>query len=455
LQKARDIIEQILKELQSIQVAPFPKSGRGEVPEIPGWISAGNGDSLIINRAISELIVELAGLLLTARPQLANAISGKDWGSIVQRAIGPILAEIDLDMQLAASAQLALIALNGELDQTKWNFKKRTFLFGCSLIEHHEIPPFTVGPVTISRRNIWLDAALAEGRITPVTHRRLTARWSGKKVRRRKGSVDSANEADIFETVGEAPFICSVQTDGLFGSFAKEKALLVARIAVVGVALMWVSPRNALRDINFAYDGPSYIETYVFYQNRPESLGGRRRARSFHGLTIFKDTWEPLVAKRADWWATLAETIEFLLGDPAAVRRPKLMNSFAHALIWFHEACREPMPMIAITKFMSCLDALACGKGGGGIMTLISARTGVEPTTPIRKDGQPYKVVVNELYSQGRSRLLHGNSDRLGRDWEDLRGLAETLARRCLIHCFHWAARHSESDDPQQMSVAD
>ncbi len=453
MQKARDTIEQILEELQSLKAAPFSKTGPGEMPEIPGWISAGNGDSLIINSAISELISELAGVLFIARPQLANAISTKDWASIVQRAIGPILAEIDLDLPLAASAQDAHIALNGELDQTKWNFDKRTFLFGCSLIEHHEIPPFAVGPVTISRRNTWLDAALAEGRITPVTHRRLTARWSGKKVRRRKGSVDSVNESDIFDTVGEAPYICSVETDGLFGSFAKEKALLAARIAVVGVALMWVSPRNALRDINFTYDGPPYIETYVFYQDRPESLGGRRRARSFHGLTIFKDNWETLVSQRADWWATLAETIEFLLGDPAAARRPKLMNSFAHALIWFHEACREPIPMIAITKFMSCLDALACGKGGGGIMNLISARMGVEPTTPIRKDGQPYKVVVNELYSQGRSRLLHGNSDRLGRDWEDPRGLAETLARRCLIHCFHWAARHSENDDPLQMSV--
>jgi len=73
----------------------------------------------------------------------------------------------------------------------------------------------------------------------------------------------------------------------------------------------------------------------------------------------------------------------------------------------------------------------------------------------IRADGQPYKVVVNELYLQGRSRLVHGNSDRLGHDWDDLRGLGETLARRRLIHCFHWAAPHCESGDPQQMSVPD
>ncbi|MGN6692254.1 MAG: hypothetical protein ACTHJU_15055 [Sphingopyxis sp.] len=78
LQKTREIIEQILEELWSIQAAPFPKSGGGTIPEIPGWISAGNGDSLIINSAISELISELAGLLHTARPQLSNAISGKD-----------------------------------------------------------------------------------------------------------------------------------------------------------------------------------------------------------------------------------------------------------------------------------------------------------------------------------------------------------------------------------------
>lgn len=454
MSKESEIIVRILAELKAIQGAPFPRFAGAAVPELPSWISAGDGKSLIINRAIGQLIADLAGHLHAAKPLLMNAISGSDWSSLVRNVIGPILGAIDLDDPIGASADEALARLNEELNRTDWNFDKRTFLFGCSLVDHHAIPSFTVGPITIRRRNTWLDHALDQGRITQVTHRRLTARWSGKKLRPRKLSLENSNERDIIDSVGEAPFVCSVETDGLFGDFAKEKALLAARLTLLGVALMWASPRKALQEINLVYDGPPYLQRYTFYQKRPEMLGGSRWVNSLHGISLFGDAWEPLIAMRSDWWTILAETIRFLLGDPNQVERPKLMNSFAHALIWFHEACREPIPMIAITKFMSCLDSLACGRRASGIIALVSARMGVNHDTPIRKDGPSFKITINDLYSQGRSRLLHGNSDRLGRDWENPRGLTEALARICLTQCFHWAAEHATCDDPKQMAVS-
>lgn len=454
MSKESEIIVRILAELKAIQEAPFPRSTGDTIPELPSWISAGDGESLIINQAIGQLIADLAGRLYAAKPSLMTAVSGKDWSSLVRRVIGPILGGIDFDDPIEASGDEALAALNEELHRTDWNFNKRTFLFGCSLVDHHAIPPFTVGPVTIRRRNIWLDHALEQGRITQVTHRRLTAHWSGKKLRPRKLSLENSNELDIIDAVGKAPFVCSVETDGLFGDFAKEKALLAARLTMLGIALMWASPRKALQEINLVYDGPPYRQTYTYYQERPEMLGGSRWVNSLHGLSLFGDAWEPLVANRSAWWTILGETIQFLLGDPKQVRRPKLMNSFAHALIWFHEACREPIPMIAITKFMSCLDALACGRRASGILALVSGRMSVNPDTPIRKDGPSFKIAIDDLYSQGRSRLLHGSSDRLGSDWENPRGLAEALARVCLIECFHWAAEHATCDDPKQMAVS-
>lgn len=452
LQDSR-IIEQILAELKAIQGVPFHRSADDPVLELPSWISAGDGNSLIINRAIDQLIADLANRLYAARSSLTNAISHKDWKSIVRRAIGPILIAVDLDHPFDDSANRSLQALNEELDITDWNFHKRTFLFGCSLVYAHEIAPFTVGPVTITRRQIWLDHALEQGRITQMTHSRLIAHWSGKIQRTRKQSLKHSNEREIINAIGEAPFVCSVETNGLFGDFAKEKALLAARLAMLGVALMWESPREALQEINLVYDGPPYQQTYTFYQERSQLLYGIRSVNSLHGVSLFRDAWEPLIAKRSDWWAILAETIQFLLDDPKKAQRPKLMNSFAHALIWFHEACREPLPMIAITKFMSCLDALACGRKARGMVALVSARMGVTPDTPIRKDGPSFKIAIDELYSEGRSRLLHGNSRHLGHDWEGQRKLAETLARLCLIYCFHWAVEHGTCDDPKQMAV--
>lgn len=110
--------------------------------------------------------------------------------------------------------------------------------------------------------------------------------------------------------------------------------------------------------------------------------------------------------------------------------------------------------MIAVIKFMSSLDALACGRRATGIMKLLSARANVDINAPIRESGPTFKAVIDDLYSQGRSRLLHGNSERLGHDWEGTRGLAEYFARIGLVLCFHWAAENAKCDDPKQLSVA-
>ena len=453
MSKALKILTQILRELKAIQSRPFPESSINTVPELPSWINAGEGKSLTINGVISGLIVDLSDQLYASKPELSNSISKKDWSSIVKRVIGPILGKVDLDVPFQTSASEVLSAVKDDLNRSDWNFSKRIFLFGCSFVNHHDIPPFTVGPVSIKRRHLWLEHGLEERRFSRVTYSRLAASWSGKTIRPRKPSLESHNEHAIIDAIGEAPFVCSIETDGLFGDFAKEKALLAARLTLLGVALMWASPRKALQEINLAYDGPPYRQAYAFYQVRPELLSGSRWTKSLHGLSLFGDEWEPIIAQRNDWWTTLAEAIKFLLGNPDHAQRPKLMTSFAHALIWFHEACREPMPMIALTKYISCLDALACGRKASGIIALVSARMEVEPEAPIRKDGPSFKAAINQLYSQGRSQLLHGSSDRLGRDWEDQRELAETLARFCLILCFEWAAQHAECDDPTQMKV--
>ena len=71
---------------------------------------------------------------------------------------------------------------------------------------------------------------------------------------------------------------------------------------------------------------------------------------------------------------------------------------------------------------------------------------------PIRANGPSFSSVIDELYSQGRSRLIHGNSDRIGHDWQDQRGLAESLARITLILCLHWAADHPNLDDPKLLT---
>jgi hypothetical protein len=447
------IIVAILRELQNLAVAPAitesVKNGRLDLPQ---WISAGEGASLVINHQISNLIWDLAVTLYEAQPAMAKTISREDWAGLVRRTIGPLLGKTKLEDPFDISAEIILASLKHELETTEWNFSKRTFLFGCSCIEHHDIPPFTIGPVTVWKREKWLNHARKTGRITKISHQRLLARWTDKPVKMRKPSRDSANENAVADAIGSAPYVCTVETNGIFGEVAKEKAILAARFALIGVALMWASPTKAMAELNLVFDGLPYRQTYAFIQDGPDIRMGSKWVHSLHGLSLFEERWETMFLERTDWWKTLAEAIACWLSPDGNVLRPNLMNQFVQSLIWFHEACCEPMPMIATTKFMAALDALACGGKGRGIKALITSRLGVAENKPIRAGGPSFSAAIDELYSQGRSRLIHGSSDRIGHDWLDQKRLAESLARLTLILCLCWAADHPDGDDPKLMS---
>jgi hypothetical protein len=63
------------------------------------------------------------------------------------------------------------------------------------------------------------------------------------------------------------------------------------------------------------------------------------------------------------------------------------------------------------------------------------------------------KQVIDEIYSDGRSRTIHGTNEKLGYDWSVTRGLAEYFARYCLMSCMDWAGNNCAADDPLQLKI--
>jgi len=129
-----------------------------------------------------------------------------------------------------------------------------------------------------------------------------------------------------------------------------------------------------------------------------------------------------------------------------------MMNTLGQALLWFHEASREPVTLISIVKFSASLDALACGRKAVGIRQLIRARLGIKDDDAALKDGTKLKEVIDDIYGDGRSRAIHGTSDKLGHDWSMTSAVAEHFARYCLVTCIYWAGKHPSVDDPLQLS---
>ena len=102
---------------------------------------------------------------------------------------------------------------------------------------------------------------------------------------------------------------------------------------------------------------------------------------------------------------------------------------------------------MAIVKFCSSMEALTGGKGRTGIFDLVQSHFTVTNAPQLNKD-------LERLYGEGRSRTVHGTSDRLGHDWSSSRSLAEFLARGCLIGSLVRAAKYGGPDDPRKQQGA-
>jgi hypothetical protein len=171
-----------------------------------------------------------------------------------------------------------------------------------------------------------------------------------------------------------------------------------------------------------------------------------------HGPWLETGQWEQVFSERADHFTVVGEVLEYLVSPTGDVARPRMMNTLAQALLWFHEGCRETVAPMAIVKFSAALDALACGGKAGGIRRLLSARLGIPESSPIRPDGPTLRQAIKEIYSDGRSRTIHGTNVKLGHDWTSTRDMAEQFVRLCLLLCIDWAASHPSSNDPSQLA---
>lgn len=128
------------------------------------------------------------------------------------------------------------------------------------------------------------------------------------------------------------------------------------------------------------------------------------------------------------------------------------MLTLSQAMLWFHEACREPLDLMAIVNCAVALDALALGQRGKGIRRLICARLGIGLNDACVGALTPNDI-VHQIYERTRNQAAHGREPPFGRDWSRTRALAETTTRRMIIECLYWANDHPNLDDPARLAT--
>lgn len=448
----QDTIRELIEAFAVFQNTPGPLIDKTKRFAFPGLIDAGNGGSISVSGDMEKLIAAAARELKGNDPVLARTYTDKEWAAAVRRAFGPPLADIDLDADADANAATVLAAVRDRLNQQLAANGVCDFALGCTLFGDPRVAGFSIGPVRLEPRPEWLARNVSTGAVTEVTARRIARVWDGKRNAKRKPSYDSIGERDILEAVGHCPYVCTIATSGLATEAGKEKALTAARLALCAIALLWETPSRTLDGFNLLVDRGMRRQKVLSFIPGRIVLSGSHLSGMPHGPALAPGEWEAQFNAHAAEFDVVGEVLSFFLSPTGAVPRPKLMNVLAQAMLWFHEGCRESVTLMAIVKFTATLDGLACGRHSGGIRRLITARLGIAETATIRAGGPTMKQAVDELYSDGRSRTVHGTTDKLGHDWSSTRSLAEQFARLCLITCLDWAAQNPTRDDPALLS---
>lgn len=437
----------LIAELARIQIPGSIPEKDGESFAIPGQIAAGEDRYILTSREMERLLESIARELKRHDGQLAQSHTDKEWNWLVRGTFGPALAAIDLDDDRVQSARAVLTSVRAQLAESS-PVQDCEHAFGCTLFGRCDVEAFQIGPVRFEPREIWLARKVGDKDVSRVTARRVRLTWSGKKLRKRKQSLEAMRERDVRDAVGKCPYVCSVRTQGLASEAGRLKAQVAAHLAMAAVALRWQTPSKALAGFNLLTDPGVRRQRSLVFMPRKRTLAGGHLMGLPHGPTISAADWSAELEANKDDFAMIGEAISYFLSASGASPRPRLMNTLAQALLWFHEACRDEVDLMSVVKFSASLDALANGRKAGGIRRLINARLGLQDGQIIRKDGPTMKAAVDEVYSEGRSRTIHGTNDRLGHDWSSTRRLAEQFARLCLIAVIDWTVKNPVIDDP-------
>ena len=444
------IVEDILVALRATQGKSATALITGDSFQLPRLIPSGDGGTIQITKEIDDHISRLAHELKTTRPNLARNVKDAEWQSWVRSSIGPLLAKTPLSGALAKKAIPLFNKLDGALNGIVANLSPIEHAFGTSLFSNSDVPTFSIGPVTFEPREVWLDRKTAEGEVTAVSQRRVKRIWTGGRVGPRKDNRDKLREGDIVKAIGPCQYVCTVKLSAAFASDAGlETALTAARLALACAALTFETPSGALLGFNLLYDGPIHRQSALTFIPGKIVFSGSRFNRRPTGPLVRAKDWQAELTRLADMFAACGEVLNNLVDPSRTTPRPELLEALLQALIWFEKGCRETGDLMATVGFAASLDALGKGTKTKGILTVLETRLGIKRTDRINPQGPTFQSLLDTIYSEGRSRTIHGTSQKIGYDWTSIGGRRSTLHGSPLSPVLLTSHRHPQP--PKQM----
>ena len=447
----QEVVESIFSALKNLQGKSPGEIGQGELPRI---ISAGPQGSFQITAEIDDSISTLAASLKGARPDIARCVTKEEWRLLAREELGPVLAKTKLSTPASEAAKHILKELTDRLDEKLKRLLDQEYVFGATVFSELEIPSFQIGPIKFEPRHSWLSRKKDDGAVPEIVAKRVERVWAGaRRPRSLKDPLSSIREKNIFDAVGPCAYVCSVKLEGFGSRAGLQAAATAARLGLTCIALVFDKSSEALNRLRLRYDGPLFLRHALHYSAGHLSLAGAEVLGSPFGVYIKADDWMNELAARQTFFRTAEEVLDFFLQPTVTSPRPKLVNALLQAMLFFYEGCREEDDQRAVVSFAAVLDALGKGKKTNGILSMLEARLAIKRTDHInaRPESPTFENLMDKIYSDGRSRTIHGTSDQIGHDWSEARAQAQTVARLGLYACMDWSAANLGAKDADDL----
>ena len=457
LQSIFDDIRNCAEEIAADREAFFRR-----FPFLPPRISVGDGRAIYVSQKSVIAIREIASVYRTNSSEHRSALPQNEMAELVARAIGSLVGTSApagaTEFPIPPDPEAFWVALRDNLAQELAKLDRElTHLFGAWVVQGDTIPFIEIGPVRFSIRTQWVREAVAAGVLSEVQASRLSHYWEkgGAIDPDPSEGVDGYKVKEIVDAVGPCQWVCAVRVFGHTHTQSRQKALLAARIAFAAVSLAWDTPSQQAHQTGLIYDiGPwRTCHTVMFEKDFFAGFSHEKVSRLGRFVAI-EDAADFVIVARERFETVGSALHTFLSTNPTGPKR-LLEEALCHSLIWFGEACNEPLDFAAIVKFVAALDTLAKGRRVSGICQLIQRRFPVpDMDAPFLNDGTSAKQLVEQIYETGRSRIVHGTRSSLIDDLDQLRARAELLATIVLRACIFWLGTYSGPDDVSALSTS-
>ena len=408
-------------------------------PELPRWLNTSQGEMRLNHRAVA-LIEEVASIVGASNVEARALVEPDVRFNAVANALGETLLWAHKHQRRQTTVDLDAVA-EDFLGRLSASFKDNridvTWLVPCHIFDDdQEVPRFSVGPVTFCPRADWLAQTDKD-----IHKDWIADHWSGavsqEALLKRTTGVDAKEVTRAWSSyhcavrLARSPWVAEVHVPGHAASRSRRKA-----DALVDLALSFVSlacgPENAAAIIAEGRNRRAANERSLGFDPKGHCFSGS----SVHKLGVGgeKGSAVAFVAKAQPIFADGGEMLRRYLADSSTDSVPPLIERWIGALYWFGLAVHEPLDFMAVVHYGCAIDILSDAGGNLSEMAaFVEAAFGRDAGAGLLKDGTSSKDVLNRLYNEGRSGLVHGSRHGLLEDMTADRHLAHELVRNLLI----------------------